>query len=197
MIDRERFYPVVRRHFGRLRQAQVDGFEAILAACERDAAAGDERWASYILATAWHETGGRMEPVRETFAATDQEAVDRLMRTRYGKRYAFRHEDNGNAYYGRGFVQLTWRDNYRVMGQRLDLPLDDEPDLALEPGPAAAILVVGMVEGRFTGRRLDQYFTATESNTVEARRIVNGLDRAHKIAGYARKFYAALRPPPM
>lgn len=193
-INRKRFYDQFRPVFGRLTQPQVDGFEAIFDACTE--CEMDERFVAYILATAWHETGALMQPVRETFAKTDEEAVQRLMRTSYGKKYAFRH-DNGLAYYGRGFVQLTWRDNYRKMGKSLNLDLEGNPDMALNPTVAAEILAEGMMLGSFTGKRLADYFTDTKSDTVNARKIVNGLDRAHKIARYGRQFHTCLTPPPM
>jgi hypothetical protein len=46
---------------------------------------------------------------------------------------------DGVRYHGRGFIQLTGRDNYRLYGQLLDVPLEAEPDLALEPEVAARI----------------------------------------------------------
>lgn len=38
----------------------------------------DKRWLAYMLATAFHETGSRMQPVRETFASSDAQAITNL-----------------------------------------------------------------------------------------------------------------------
>ena len=70
---------------------------------------------AYALATAWHETGGKMLPVREGFKATDADACAHV--SDYCKKqgianYAARHP-NGHSYYGRGYVQLTHGDNYK------------------------------------------------------------------------------------
>ena len=54
---------------------------------------------------------------------------------------------------------------------------------------AAKILVRGCSEGWFTGKKLDDYLPGDYRG---ARRVVNGLDKADLIAGYAREFEAAL-----
>ena len=47
--------------------------------------------------------------------------------------------------------------------------------------------------GRFTGRKLAHYFTAEGGDYINARRIINSLDCAQKIADYAVVFEAVLR----
>ncbi len=49
---------------------------------------------------------------------------------------------DGARYHGRGFIQLTGRYNYRTYGEMLDIPLEESPELALEPLNAAKILVL-------------------------------------------------------
>jgi hypothetical protein len=62
----------------------------------------------------------------------------------------------------------------------------------MEMEVAVAILFTGMEKGLFTGRKLIDYFTAGRADWRNARRIVNGLDRAADIAGYGRAFHRAL-----
>jgi putative chitinase len=50
-----------------------------------------------------------------------------------------------------------------------------------------------MRKGRFTGRKLVDYFSDPHTDYVDARKIINGLDKANLIAGYARKFQALLQ----
>ena len=57
---------------------------------------------------------------------------------------------------------------------------------------SSAIMVYGCVEGWFTGKKLSDYFNETTSDWVNARRIVNGTDRSHEIAGHSKAFNAAL-----
>lgn len=51
------------------------------------------------------------------------------------------HPGDGARYHGRGYIQLTGRANYRAYGERLHLPLEEHPDLALRPDVAARVLV--------------------------------------------------------
>jgi hypothetical protein len=198
MIDHSAFFEHARRTlFDRtLSAGQRQGLALILdRGQEVLAGAGARQALAYVLATAYHETGRTMQPIRE----------------RGGKAYLTRNYDvlganpkraraNGNTrpgdgirYAGRGFVQLTWRSNYRRIGDLLGIDLVESPDKALEPAIAALILVRGMQEGWFTGRKLADYFTEEESDRVQARRIINGLDRANLIAEHAQKFEAALQ----
>jgi predicted chitinase len=48
---------------------------------------------------------------------------------------------DGVRYHGRGFIQITGRDNYRKAGQALGLPLEQKPELAADPKVAAKIAV--------------------------------------------------------
>lgn len=48
---------------------------------------------------------------------------------------------DGVRYHGRGFIQITGRDNYRMAGQALGLPLEQRPELAATPEVAAKIAV--------------------------------------------------------
>lgn len=177
---------------GKLTEQQVEGVEAILAAF-RAAGGKDVRHLAYILATAFHETGGRMVPVREGFAKTDAQARKITAKYKYGKP----DPQTGHVYYGRGQVQLTWADNYKRVGKILDLPLYENPDLALDVHNGACILIEGMMRGAsrkgdFTGKSVENYFNDAIDDAVGARAIVNGTDKAQLIATYHKAFRAAL-----
>lgn len=188
MIDRTTFFTYARRSpfGGRLTQAQVDGLEAILKAWE---ASGhrDTRWLAYMLATTFHETAATMQPIREYGGAS------------YFRRYEGR-KDLGNVnpgdgvkFHGRGYVQLTGRTNYRRAGREVGQDLIGNPDLAMRPDIAAKIMFAGMTEGWFTGKNLTQYFSGTIDDPVNARRIINGTDKARLIATYHKAFLDALK----
>ena len=51
------------------------------------------------------------------------------------------YRGDGVKYKGRGFIQITGRENYRRAGQALGLPLEDKPELASSPNIAAKIAV--------------------------------------------------------
>jgi predicted chitinase len=50
------------------------------------------------------------------------------------------HPGDGARYHGRGFIQLTGRSNYRGYGQKLGVPLEQNPNLALDASIAARVL---------------------------------------------------------
>ncbi len=134
---------------------------------------------AYVLATAYHETAHTMKPIIE-------KGGEKYLRSK--KYYPF---------FGRGYVQITWRENYVKAGKALGVDFVKKPELLLQPEYAAPILIIGMVEGWFAGdakgrHRLDRYITLQKSDFKEARRIVNGTDRAELIAGYAREYDKAL-----
>lgn len=107
-------------------------------------------------------------------------------------------DDDGtpNAYYGRGYVQLTWWSNYAAAGVALRRGLDllFDPELVKQRPIAYAIMAHGMRTGFgfANGRRFVDYFGGTNRNYVGARAMVNGSDHAADIAAIAEKFEVAL-----
>ena len=176
MFDRSIFFNRVRSSLfsGSLSQSQVDGMNYMLDVFERDYNWPDLRWLAYAFATAYHETAFTMQPIKE-----------------YGSQ-SYLQSKPYYPYYGRGYVQLTWEDNYRKMGSKLGVNmLGDNKDRALEPAIAAEVMYAGMRDGDFTGKKLVNYFSSSVNDPVNARRIINGTDRAQTIAGYHDKFLKA------
>jgi len=188
-MNRTKFFERIRREpfSGKMTQAQVSGVNSLLDAWNETL---DVRWLAYVLATVFHETAARMQPVREGLAKTDAQA--RRILSKYP--YAAPDPATGQAYYGRGHVQLTWGKNYKALGEALGLgdELYWNPDRALEPLMSARILFVGMTNGLFTGKSLADYFNGRKDDPIGARRIVNGTDRAALIAGYHHAFLSAI-----
>jgi putative chitinase len=190
--DRKVFFDGVRASLfrGTLTQDQVDGMNYLLETWERHFEVGNPRdgtnWLAYCLATFFHETAERMQPIEE-----------------YGKgaghSYGQPTGPYNQKYYGRGHVQLTWEANYKnaekYLKERYDVThtIHKEPHKMLGSEVSALVSYDGMVYGWFTGVGLSKYFNGTTEDPVNARKIVNGLDRADLIAGYYRKFKAALR----
>ncbi len=109
-------------------------------------------------------------------------------------RYA---SDDGieNQYFGRGYVQLTWWDNYLSAGVAIGrgVALLNEPDLLVKPDLAYEVMSLGMLTGRTfaNGRRLSQYFVGGHTDYVHARDLVNpGAPLANKteVAEIAKLF---------
>jgi hypothetical protein len=162
---------------------EVEGCQAIVGACR--AGGYPMAWTAYALATAYHETAATMRPIRE---------YGRGKGRKYGQ-----PGKHGQVGYGRGYVQLTWDNNYEKADAKLGLGgrLTADYDLALDPKIAADIMVRGMAEGWFTGKRLADYLPAagpaTRTQFEQSRRIINGTDKAALIAGHALEFQRALQ----
>lgn len=179
------FFAEVRPLFGgHLNQGQVDGMNVILEAFGRHGD-GNQRHLAYLLATAKHETAHTMQPIHERGQRSYFDKYE--PGTSIGKALGNTVKGDGYLYRGRGYVQLTGRDNYRRAGGKLNADLLGSPDMALQPHIAAAILIKGCIEGWFTGKKLGDYTTFRDM-----RRVVNGTDRADAIALIADGFLRAL-----
>jgi len=165
----------------------------IIAVCDKHGLS--RKHTAYVLATTHHETGGAMMPVKETVMPwhSDKFPSDVTVKRRLDNAF-----ENGrlpwvssqywlDGWFGRGFVQLTHRANYQSAGDKLGVDLVRNPDAALNPTVAAEILVRGMAEGWFTGKKMSDYETYRDM-----RRVVNGMDKADDIAALARKYYEVL-----
>lgn len=176
---------------------QVAGMDALLDALDA-AKVSDRCYAAYIFATAYHETAFTMQPVRETLASTDAKAVAILDaafakgQLSWVKTPYWRFDADGKTWLGRGFVQLTHKANYQKAKDKTGIDFVGNPSLAMDAEAAAVVIVRGMIEGWFTGKALKDYIGA-KADYINARRIINGVDKAATIAGYAGLFEKALR----
>jgi len=190
-FDRDIYFGAVRDRLfeGAMTQQQVDGQNVILGLWENQQTGtpmDDRRWLAYMLATVFHETAFGMWP-------NSEQGSDSYLQ---GKSYY--------PYIGRGYVHLTWEENYRnasaALGLIEDRDLVEHPDLALDSLIAARVMFRGMAEGWFTGAKLGQYFNEDTNDPVNARRIINGNDCDTQVAAYHDKFLEALddslEPPP-
>ena len=112
--------------------------------------------------------------------------------TRVGKVLGNTVSGDGARFKGRGYVQLTGRRNYALAAKKLGVDLVANPDLALDPHHAARIMFEGMIDGWFTRKKLTDYFSSSKTDWKNARRIINGTDKAATIASYAETFFRAL-----
>jgi hypothetical protein len=199
-MNRTVFFQSVRMTLfgGRLSVAEVAGLSAILDRARVEPGGCDLRWLAYMLATAHHETGRKMQPVRETGAASDEQAIARLERA-YARGLLpsvrapyWRRDVEGKTWLGRGLVQLTHKRNYERMSRLIGEDLVFDPDRALDSAIAVSVLFAGMTKGAFSGVALGDVFTPDRTDWIGARRIVNGRDHAEDIASYARAYHAAL-----
>ncbi|MEI2693722.1 MAG: glycoside hydrolase family 19 protein [Saprospiraceae bacterium] len=174
------FLDGIQKAFGKLNQAQVESITQIVWSFQIH---GDRdlRKLTYILATAWHESKFLLVKEKRGTPGTDL--------------YARQEAYWPSGYFGRGFVQLTHMINYEKLGRALNINLVKNPDLALDRRTASDIIVIGMMKGLFTGKSLYDYITPGFQDYVNARRVVNGQDRAELIAGYTNSIIFNLEYP--
>jgi hypothetical protein len=190
-FDRSIYFDSVRASLfqGALTQQQVDGQNVILALWEGQQTGTpmtDLRWLAYMLATTYHECAATMWPIEEYGRGA-------------GHEYGEPDPETGETYYARGFVGLTWKENYQKAGSALGLIEDRDlvwhPQIALDSLIAARVMFRGMSEGWFTGRKLGEFFNAEDDDPVDARIIINNDvgKNGSMIAGYHGHFLGALQ----
>ncbi len=142
---------------------------------------------AYFLASVMHETNFTFAPVKEKRA---KEGTNLFT---IQNRYWLPGTDEEGFWAGKGHIQLTWKDNYIKMGRKLGIPLHENPDLALDFRTSYLIASIGCREGLFSGKSLSDYINDSKVDYYNARRVVNGLDKAEKIASYAKEIEGILK----
>lgn len=203
-VDTDRFLEAYAKAFPALLPTARAGLRTVIGYMNADEHLSDLRHAAYMLATEEHEEARKWTPIEE---------YGRGRGRPYGTPSPVKAKDgsiHSVAYYGRGRVQLTWKNNYAKADAELQaqypaevaefeartatkLDLVGYPAQALDVRLSYLIESAGMRQGWFTGKSLSTYINASKTDFHSARRIINGLDRADLIAGYAVKFLACLK----
>lgn len=194
-FDRTNFFNDYKGRFGTITNNQiVQGLEFLLGEIEKDVQFTILRQIAYVLATVKGETG-IFQPIKEK----------RASQIKQPKLWATQNKYWNTGFMGRGYIQITWRDNYLKAGQKLtgvtvnNITIGKDtfvnnPDLVMQPKFAYLIISRGMREGWFTTKKLGDYIKeGSPPNYVGARYIVNGQDRAQEFASFAEKFELILR----
>lgn len=155
---------------GKMTDTQRQGIETIIDNAENLSVAQ----LAYVLATIYHETGAKMQPVKE------YGGEDYLRSKKY------------YPYYGRDLVQTTWKANYEKVRQFSGIDVVSNPDLIGQMPLSAQVAITFMSKGWYTGKKLSDYFNGTKEDALNARRIINGLDCAEKILAYYINFKKAI-----
>lgn len=186
-MNSKSFYDSIRPTLfsGSIGTKQFEGIEIIISEYNKQCI-NDLRKLAYILATIYHETAKTMQPIAEYGKGKNYDYGKKLKMSR--KAYSTPNQ----IYYGRGYIQLTWYENYDAMGKKLGLDLLNNPDLMLNVRVSTEATFKGMILGMFTGKKLIDYFNSKKTDWINARKIINGLDAAEKIANYAKIFYKSL-----
>lgn len=109
--------------------------------------------------------------------------------SRMGKQLGNTLPGDGAKFRGRGYVQITGRYNYDKFAKLIGVDLLRFPEKAATPEIAVKILVIGMRDGLFTGKKLSDYLvTMIECNLEQARKIVNPGEGTRRIEEFEKEF---------
>jgi len=188
-ISAAKFSRLYQKQYSALSHESVAGLSSLISNLTSDPDITDIRWSAYMLATTKRETAHTMLPIEEYGKGKNRP---------YGKEVTVKDKSGKefkNTYYGRGYVQLTWEENYKKMSSALKKgeALYIYPDKVMEPDTAYKVMSYGMRYGTFTTRKLSDYINGGQCDYVNARRIINGTDVAQLIAGYAQTIELLLR----
>lgn len=148
---------------------------------------------AYLLATVRHETAFTYQP-------TEERGSETYLKERYFKDQNIRRalgnttDQDAVDFRGRGYIMVTGRRNYEIVGKAIGVDLIAKPDVLMQPDIALKVLLTCFVIERcFTGKLMSDYLSRDPPDYVNARRVFNGVDQAPKIADYAKRFEAILR----
>lgn len=184
-------------------QSQVQGMENLLNVWEKYFSGDSDFLLAYNLATAYHETAHTMQPITERGPVSYFNKYE--PGTRIGNMLGNTVKGDGYRYRGEGHVQNTGRRNAVVATKRINelfglgIDLVKNPEKRGDPFISAISLFLGNKEGWWTDKDLLNYIDGVDESDAEdlrefteARRVVNGTDKASIIAGYAIKFHKAI-----
>lgn len=200
VFERQRFFDDFTPRTGlKLSDQRRKELDFLLSKLEQDDGFTLIRELAYVLATVRWETMHTFLPLKEKRFSRERNPRAWENQNRYWK----------TGFYGRGYVQITWEENYKKAGKMLSgevFTSDDvqvavepdtflkNPDLVLNPEAAYLICSRGMREGWFTRKKLGDYIQdGTPPDYFNARRIINGTDHAEDIQIMANQFELLLR----
>lgn len=192
----------LRAKFNGLRQDQVDSINYLVEEIDADKSITYPQ-AAYILATIWWETDRTLQPIEEygkgrgrTYGTwyTNSKG-QKFAYKNYKKNSVYLYEDYPHLYYGRGETQNTWFDNYEKLSKVFNVDFLRQPELLLTREWSTKVTIYAMKAGLYTGHKLTTHISQSKKDYYNARRIINGTDKAQKIADLAEIFEYALRRP--
>jgi len=193
-VDPKRFRKLFGRELG-LTVTKGEDLLGFFGFLQQDKNIDDIRWAAYMIATAYIETGLSFLPIKEKGEGAGKPyGKEEVVTDVHGYRGA-KNTKYKNVYYGRGYCQITFMTNYKNMGKNLGYgdELYINPAKVLEKKLAYEIISYGMRHGTFTGAKLSDHINGKKCEYKNARQIINGTDRDTEIAGYAAEIELLLR----
>jgi len=159
-------------------QKFTESLKKILLWIKQDKDITDIREASYLLATAYAESGYSLQRWEADYICSGQgipygpngpcSSALSYFRSSKGKKdyYTLGIDSRGFPYFGRGLIQLTGKSNYESYGKRIGVNLVSNGDLALKEDNSYKISVIYLVARTFKHVK--------NNDLTKARKSVNG-----------------------
>lgn len=201
------------KQYNRLTPTNQTGLKYILTTAKTDKDLASIAEFAYMLATTKHETAHTFRGIEEYGKGAGKTYGTEITITDPATKKKYK-----NKYYGRGFVQLTWGFNYQRLDEKLgngvfpnknktkaadfnkgftiSKPSESiylNPKKALDNIAAYTGLVWAMQKGIYTTKKIGDYVNTSTIDYFNARRVINGTDKASEIAGYAENIEIILR----
>jgi hypothetical protein len=155
---------------------------------------------AYLLATAKVESDYSLERWESDYLCgkagvkyTDkpcQSAINYYCSTQGGKQnYCVGKplDKRGLPYFGRGLIQLTWKENYKKYGDKIGVYLAENPEKVFIPENSYKVTVAYLTEKRGSSQK-STFDWVDENNLRQARISVNGgtrdLDKVNTVYGF-------------
>lgn len=118
---------------------------------------------AYLLATVDYQTGG-------TFSAASEERLPFGVNT---PEDIVAQNLRAAGFHGRGYSGLRGKDAYIGLSQVVGQDLVNNPGKLANPQVSYNVLIEGVMNGLFTGKRLDDYINAQKSDFYNARNVMD------------------------
>ena len=155
---------------------------------------------AYLLATAKAESDYSMERWESDFVCGEagvkysdkpcQKAINYYCSTQGGKQNYCRGkpvDKIGLPYFGRGLIQITWKDNYKKYGDKIGVNLVDDPEKIFVPENSYNVAVAFLTTKKGSSKK-STFDWVDSGNLTQARISVNGgtkgIDEINKIYAF-------------
>ncbi len=202
-VNRRRRNPILLPEQLDAVQALVNVWETEPRLAGSNSKVNDDKRIAYIIATVYHETTKNLYPTRECSCRTNVGSiacVRRLWQKGIAQPYHRLDPATGHSYYGRGQTQLTLKENFIRVGNKLGVGrgLYEKPDRSLDLTVSARNAVLGLYLGWYRARNgkwlnlKDIPFTR-DRDWIEARQVLIGTRADREVAQFARRIHRGVQ----
>lgn len=192
MMNKRNFYSAWRNYFGKLNRDQVNGIETLLDLMQKKPFS-HPCFVSHVFAEIRHECANTWEPIKEYGSKEylsylyDKENVRKALGNDKVSR------DKAIELCGHGYIMITGYNNFKWASELVGIDLIEEPEKALIPEISYEIMHYGLMNGKFTGKKLTDFWIDEKRELFDhydARKCVNGIVPrvANQIREDARKY---------